>query len=264
MARRIVVTSGKGGVGKTTITANIGLEIARLGKRVLLIDGDVGLNNLDVVLGVENKAIYDMADVLEGKCRVSQALIPYDEKGKLAILPSAHAYNSEDISARNFRRLIDRLEGHFDYILIDCPAGIEAGFHRAISASNEAILVTTASVSSLRDADKVLSIIAGYELNRVDIVVNKVRGDLVEAGEMMDAGEVARLLHYPPIGAVPDDDNIGIYSELGRLGEQLSPSRDSFRMIASNVVYGKRKIYDCTSMYKGIFGRLRMRLRRRA
>ena len=264
MARIIVITSGKGGVGKTTVTANIGIELAKAGKRVLLVDGDVGLNNLDVVLGVENKSVYDMADVLMGKCRISQAVVPYDERGYLSILPSAHAYNSEEIGARNFRRLITRLEGQFDFILIDCPAGIEGGFHRAVAASNEAILVTQSSVSAIRDADKVLSLIASYELNSVSIIVNRVRGDLVESGEVMGVGEVARLLKTSPIGAVPEDDNIGIYSSLGRLGEQVSASRDSFKMIANNIITGKRRIYNCRALYQGFFGKLRMRIRRRA
>ena len=264
MARRIVVTSGKGGVGKTTVTVGVGIELARLGYKVLLIDGDVGLNNLDVVLGIENRSVYDMADVLEGKCRISQALIAYDERGNLSVMPSSHAYNSEDIGTRNFRRLVARLEGHFDYILIDCPAGIEGGFHRAVSASSEALLVTQSSVSAIRDADKVLSLLASYELDSINIVVNRVRGDMVASGEMMGVGEVARLLRYPPIGAVPEDDNISIYSGLGRLGEQSSASRDSFALIARNIAEGKRKIYDCTMPYHGLMGRLRMRLRRRA
>ena len=264
MARRIVVSSGKGGVGKTTVTANVGMEIARQGYKVLLIDGDVGLNNLDVVLGVENKTVYDMADVLEGKCRISQALISYDEKSNLSILPSAHAYNSEDIGARSFRRLVARLEAYFDYILIDCPAGIEGGFHRAVSASSEALIVTQTGVSAIRDADKVISLLSSYELDSINIIVNRVRGDLIESGEMMSVGEVSRLLRYPAIGAVPEDDNICIYSQLGRLGEQMTPSRDSFKMIASNIIYGKRRIYDCTAEYQGLIGRLRMRMRRRA
>lgn len=264
MARRIVVTSGKGGVGKTTVTANIGMEIARQGYKVLLIDGDVGLNNLDVVLGIENKAVYDMADVLEGKCRISQALIPYDDKGNLSVMPSAHAYNSEDIGAKNFRNLVARLNNYFDYIFIDCPAGIEGGFHRAVSAASEAILVTTSSVSSIRDADKVLSLLTSYELNEINVIVNRVRGDLIMQGEIMSVGEVAKLLRFPPLGAVPEDDHITIYSQLGRLGEQLSVSRDAFRMIASNIITGKRRIYDCTLPYRGILGKIKMKLRKNA
>ncbi|MCI8728474.1 MAG: septum site-determining protein MinD [Clostridia bacterium] len=264
MARRIVITSGKGGVGKTTVTANIGIFLAKRGHKTLLIDGDVGLNNLDVVLGIENKAVYDMADVLEGKCRISQALIPYDESGMLMIMPSAHAYNSEDIGSKNFRNLVGRLDSHFDYILIDCPAGIEGGFHRAVSAANEAVVVTTPQVSSIRDADKVIALLSSYELNSVSVIVNRIRGDLVIDGEMMDVGEVAKLLKITPIGAIPEDDYIGIYSQLGRLGEQSGESKDSFSLIVSNIVNGKRRIYDCTSKYRGLLGKIRLKLKRNA
>lgn len=262
MCRKIVVTSGKGGVGKTTFTASVGSALAEAGNKVLLIDADVGLNNLDVLMGVDTRVVYDMADVLDGKCRIKQALISDEYIPNLFIMPSAHAYASEDIGCKNFRNLIDRLSEGFDYILIDCPAGIEKGFHRAVSAANEAILVTTPHISSIRDADKVLSLLGSYELNAINIVINRVRGDLILTGNMMTASDISKLLKYPTIGVVPEDDSINIYSQLGRISEHNNIARESFNVIADNLLSGRRRLYDPTAQYRGLMGRLKLMIRR--
>lgn len=261
MCRRIVVTSGKGGVGKTTFTASVGTALAELGNKVLLIDADIGLNNLDVLMGVESKVAYDMLDVIEGRCKIRQALIADELLPNLFIMPSAHAMNSDDIGAKNFRNLIMRLSESFDYLLIDCPAGIEKGFHRAVSAANEAVVVTTPHIGAIRDADKVLSIIKSYNLNATNIVVNRARGDLILKGDMMDARDICKLLKCPPIGVVPEDDNISIYSQLGRLGCNESLAGETYRVIADNLVTGARRIYDPTKKYKGMLGKLKLMLR---
>ena len=192
MGRKIVVTSGKGGVGKTTLTASLGIAIAETGKKVVLVDADIGLNNLDVVLAVENKVVYDVLDVISGKCRLKQALIQDVDNPTLYVLPSAKIQDSPLITACSFRNVVDALALNFDFVIIDCPAGIDNGFHRAVSAATEAIVVTTPHISAVRDADKVLSILSGYCLMSVGLVVNRVRGDMVSKGEMMSAGDSAR------------------------------------------------------------------------
>ncbi len=262
MSRVIVVTSGKGGVGKSTCTASIGTALAEAGNRVLLIDADVGLNNLDVLIGVNDKVIYDMADVIDGRCRIKQALVTSDEVPNLFIMPSQHAYTSEDIGMKNFRILIDRLREGFDFILIDCPAGIERGFHRAVAPATEAIVVTTPHISSLRDADKVLGILAGYKLDSINLVVNRIRGDMVLSGEMMGADEIGKLLRSRPIGVVPEDDNIHVYSELGRLSSSDYKARRAFNCIADNIISGRRRIYDPTVEFRGVVGRIKMMIKR--
>lgn len=264
MCRKIVVTSGKGGVGKTTVTAGLGMAIAEQGYKVLLIDADVGLNNLDVVMGVEDSIVYDMADVMEGRCRIKQALISDENVENLFILPSAHAYQSDDIGAKSFRLLIKKLEAGFDFIFIDCPAGIDSGFYRAVLPADEAIVVTTPHVSSIRDADKVLSLLCGYNLRSVNLIINRVRGDLVLSGEMMSPIEIARLLRFPPIGIVPEDDSVTIYSQLGRLYLSESGSRISFEMVADNIINGTKRLYDCTAKYRGVLGKIKMYFKKEA
>ena len=179
MARKIVITSGKGGVGKTTLCANLGLSLANQGYRVALIDVDFGLNNLDVVLGVENKVVYDMLDLLEGRCRISQALVTVNKRKNLYVLPSNSLVSNAEISGQNIKLILESLNHTFDFILVDSPAGIDFGFHRAVSACDEAIVVTTPSLPSLRDADKVLSILHSYKPKSIGLVVNRARGDLI-------------------------------------------------------------------------------------
>jgi septum site-determining protein MinD len=233
--RRIVITSGKGGVGKTTLTAGLGRCLARGGFRVVLVDGDVGLNNLDVVVGVDSRVVYDIADVLAGKCRLSQAYVQ-DPESSMRVLPSSS--ENSLITAQAFRGLVDSMTD-FDFVIIDCPAGIERGFHRSVSAADEAIIVTTLAPSAIRDADKVAALLRSYKLADVSLVVNRVRGDMVAKGEMLHPLEAAKLLHTPIIGAVPEDDNITLYQQLGRIPE-LAPSERSYISIAENLLAGTK------------------------
>lgn len=256
MARKIVVTSGKGGVGKTSVLASLGICLAKKGKNVLMIDGDVGLNNLDVVMGMESRIIYDMADVIDNKCHINQALLQ-EEGTSLYLLPSAHTYDTQKISAQAFKEMIARVENMFDYILIDCPAGIDGGFYRAVSCCDEAILVTTPHIPAIRDGDKVLGLLRSYKLNSISLIVNRVRGDFVASGKMMGGGEISRILRCPLIGVVPEDDAITIYSQLGRIGLNQSSSRDSIDMIALNIINNTYKIYDVEKGYRGLFGKLK-------
>ena len=179
MARRIVVTSGKGGVGKTTFTANLGARLAARGLRVCLLDLDLGLNNLDVIMGLENKVMFDIVDVVEGRCRLKQALVQDAFCNSLYLLPSCKNISKGMISGQNVKLITDRMSRIFDYILIDCPAGIGTGFHRAVSAADEAIVVLTPTLTSVRDAKKTVDLLESYDLMSVRTVVNRLRGDLV-------------------------------------------------------------------------------------
>lgn len=262
MARRIVLTSGKGGVGKTTVCAGLGIALAKRGKSVLLVDADVGLNNLDVALGLESSVVYDMSDVLKGRCSLRQAVLQDREYRSLYLLPSTRGSSCEDISSARFRSVLAQAEAGFDFILIDCPAGIDNGFHRAVCVADEAVVVTTPHVSAVRDADKVLSLLSTYNLHCVSVIVNRVRGDLVEGGSMMSAQDITSLLRHRALGFIPEDDFITVYSQLGRLGKGYSRSDRAVAMIAENILNGSAKIYDCTREYKGVLGKIKMYLRR--
>ena len=184
MARVIVVTSGKGGVGKTTVTAGLGRALATKGKRVVLMDADLGLNNLDVVMDAESRVVYDILDVVENRCRPRQALVEDLVAPGLFIMPGASYDDGDKISGQNLRAIVNSLSQSFDYIFIDCPAGIEVGFHRAVSAADEALVVTTPHVSALRDADKVVAIIKSYKI-KASLVVNRARGDMILGQEQL-------------------------------------------------------------------------------
>ncbi len=246
--RKIVVTSGKGGVGKTTVTATLGRKLALCGYKVVLIDGDVGLNNLDVVTGIERRVVYDIGDVLSGRCRAFQALV-CDSESPMRILPSSR--DSAQITAQAFRGIADGFFD-FDFVIVDCPAGIEHGFHRAVSACEEAIVVTTPSASAIRDADKVISLLASYRLKDVSIVINRVRPDMVARGEMLSASEIASLLHVAPIGVIPEDDMITLYQQLGAIPERANSNR-AFDVLAKNVAQCSKDFVDVRA--KRRFGR---------
>ena len=261
MARKIVVTSGKGGVGKTTVCANLGAMLSNLGFRVVVIDVDIGLNNLDVVMGVENRVVFDIVDVIEGRCRAMQALVEDKRFNSLYIMPSAHSYRGYELSSEDIKQVVDILSDSFDYVLVDCPAGVEAGFHRAVNCANEAIVVVTPHISSIRDADKVLSILSSYNLQNMGLIINRVRGDLMLNGEMIEVDEIIRFLHIPILGVVPEDDDITALSAIGGIGGGVS--NRAWALLAENLHNGTKKIYDCTSKYKGVFGGIKRNLKRR-
>ena len=259
MARKIVITSGKGGVGKTTICANLGMRLAELGNRVVMLDTDIGLNNLDVVMNVENRVVYDIADVVDGKCRIKQALIQDLRYPTLFILPSSHLYTDTKITSYSIKAVVEILAETFDYILLDCPAGIDSGFHRAVYSADEVIVVTTPSLSSIRDASKVLTILGSYNVGSVSVVVNRMRGDLILNGKMLDVNQITSLLNANLIGVVPDDDSI---ATLSCTNPFKSAGSIAFKMLADNVHNGKFKLYDYTAKYRGLFGGIKRTLRR--
>ncbi|MBP5404414.1 MAG: septum site-determining protein MinD [Clostridia bacterium] len=253
MGRCIVVTSGKGGVGKSTITATLGVAIAEAGAKTVLVDADVGLNNLDLVLGIESIVGYDVLDVEKGRCRLSEALVAHPFCEDLYLL-SSRALSGGQISQRSFANVVNALRRSFDYILIDCPAGIDEGFHRAVSVADEAIIVTTPVPASVRDADKVSNLLASYRLRRVSVVVNRVRGDLVLKGDLMSVEDVTSVLRLPVIGSVPEDDEVLLSATVGKISDARSRHYRAVCMIASNIMLGTDAIYDCTAKYRGIIG----------
>ncbi|WP_302577683.1 septum site-determining protein MinD, partial [Anaerobutyricum hallii] len=194
MSEVIVITSGKGGVGKTTTTANIGTGLAKLGKKVVMIDTDIGLRNLDVVMGLENRIVYNLVDVVEGNCRLKQALIKDKRYSNLFLLPSAQTRDKSAVSPEQMRKLVDELRKDFDYILLDCPAGIEQGFKNAIAGADRAIIVTTPEVSAIRDADRIIGLLEAEELKKIELVINRIRMDMVKRGDMMSVEDVVDIL----------------------------------------------------------------------
>lgn len=194
MSEVIVITSGKGGVGKTTTTANIGIGLAKLGKKVLVIDTDLGLRNLDVVLGLENRIVYNLVDVIEGKCRPKQAIIKDKRFQDLYLLPSAQTKDKSSVSPEQMKKLTEDLREDYDFVLLDCPAGIEQGFQNAIAGADKAIVVTTPEVSSIRDADRIIGLLEASGIRDNQLVINRLRVDMVKKGDMMSVEDVTEIL----------------------------------------------------------------------
>lgn len=215
MSEVIVITSGKGGVGKTTSTANIGAGLARLNKKAVLVDTDIGLRNLDVVMGLENRIIYNLVDVIEGNCRLKQALIRDRHYPNLYLLPSAQTKDKSAVSPEQMIKLADSLRSMFDYIIMDCPAGIEQGFRNAIAAADRAIVVTTPEVAAIRDADRIIGLLETEGFKRIDLLINRLRLDMIRRGEMMSVEDVLDILAVNLIGAVPDEESVVIAANHG-------------------------------------------------
>ena len=236
-ARVIVITSGKGGVGKTTTTANIGASLAEKGHKVLLIDTDIGLRNLDVVMGLENRIVYDLIDVIEERCRISQALIKDKRCPNLVLLPAAQIRDKNDVNADQMKELISSLKDSFDYIWIDCPAGIEQGFKNAIAAANEAIVVTTPEVSATRDADRIIGLLEAAGIKNPRLVINRLRIDMVKDKNMLSVEDILDILAVKLLGVVPDDENVVISTNKGEplvyKGDSLAAK--AFKNIASRI-----------------------------
>ena len=215
MSEVIVVTSGKGGVGKTTTSANIGTVLAAMGKRVVLIDTDIGLRNLDVVMGLENRIVYNLVDVVEGKCRFKQALIKDKRHSNLYLMPSAQTKDKSAVNPEQMVKMIEQLRSQFDFIILDCPAGIEQGFKNAIAGADRALVVTTPEVSAIRDADRIIGLLEAGGFSKIDLIINRLRYDMVKRGDMMSAADVIDILAISLIGIVPDDENVVIATNQG-------------------------------------------------
>lgn len=256
MSEIIVVTSGKGGVGKTTVTANLGLGLAKLNKKVVVVDTDIGLRNLDVVLGLENRIVYNLIDVIEGSCRMKQALIRDKQCDNLCLLPSAQTRDKTAITPEQMIKLTDDLAEEFDYILLDCPAGIEQGFKNAIAGANRAIVVTTPEVSAIRDADRIIGLLQANEMPRVQLVINRLRMDMIRRGEMMSVEDVTEILAVELLGAIPDDEAVVIATNQGEpLCGQDSMSGQAFLNICRRIV-GEDVPFLNFQSKQGVFKRL--------
>jgi len=204
-AKTFVITSGKGGVGKTTTTANVGCALAMLGHQVALVDADVGLRNLDLVLGLEKRIVYDLVDLIEDRCQPRQALIRDKRVDGLFLLPASQTKDKESVTEEQMRDVMRKLAAEFDVVLIDCPAGIEHGFRNAVAGADEAIVVTTPEVSAIRDADRILGMLGG---RRARLIINRVRLEMVKTGDMLSVDDVKDILGREVIGVVPDDEEI--------------------------------------------------------
>lgn len=215
MSEVIVVTSGKGGVGKTTTTANLGAGLAMENKKVCLIDADIGLRNLDVVMGLENRIVYNLIDVIEGNCRLRQALIKDKRYTNLYLLPAAQTRDKNAVTPEQMLKLCETLKEEFDYIILDCPAGIEQGFKNAIAGADRALVVTTPEISAIRDADRIIGLLEANELRNPELIINRIRTDMVKKGDMMSVDDVVEILAIDLLGAIPDDENIVISTNNG-------------------------------------------------
>jgi septum site-determining protein MinD len=204
----IVITSGKGGVGKTTTSANLGTALAMFGKKVCLIDTDIGLRNLDVVMGLENRIVYDLVDVVEGRCKTHQALIKDKRFECLYLLPAAQTSDKTAVSPEQMKMLVDELKKDYDYILIDCPAGIEQGYKNAVAGADKAIVVTTPEISSVRDADRIIGLLEQEDIEPPKLVINRIRSHMMENGDSLDVDDITSTLAVDLIGIVQDDENV--------------------------------------------------------
>lgn len=211
----IVITSGKGGVGKTTTSANIGTGLAILGKSVVVVDADIGLRNLDVVMGLENRIVYDIVDVVEQNCRLKQALIKDKRYEKLFLLPAAQTKDKTALKPEQMLELVNNLKEQYDFIIIDSPAGIEQGFQYSIAGADLALIITTPEISAVRDADRVIGILESKGIFNPKLIINRVRPEMVKRGDMMDIDDIVDILAIDLLGVVPDDEEIVISTNKG-------------------------------------------------
>ena len=265
MATVITITSGKGGVGKSTTTANVATALALLGKKVVAVDFDIGLRNLDMILGLENRIVYDVVDVMEERCNLAQAIIKDKRTPNLHFLPASQTKDKTVLNKDKVEKLINDLKKDFDYIIIDSPAGIESGFEHAIYLADRALIVTTPEISSVRDADRVIGIIdakskkaqKGEEVEK-HIIINRIKPELVEKGEMLDIEDVLDILSLPLIGVVPDDEDIVKSTNLGKpiVLDEKSIVGEAFRRIAKRIEGEEISFLDFKAK-KGFFNKLK-------
>jgi septum site-determining protein MinD len=234
----IVVTSGKGGVGKTTTTANIGTSLALSGHKVCLIDTDIGLRNLDVIMGLENRIIYDLVDVAEGRCRLHQALIKDKRFECLYLLPAAQTKDKSAVQPEQMKRIVKELKQEYDFIIIDCPAGIEQGFKNAVAGADKSIVVTTPETSAVRDADRIIGLLEQENIESPRLVINRIRSHMMKNGDMLDIDEIVSILAIELLGIVVDDENVITASNRGE-PIALDPSSQAsiaYRNIARRIL----------------------------
>ena len=259
-ARTIVITSGKGGVGKTTATANLGMSMARLGYRVALIDADIGLRNLDLLLGLENRILYTAIDILDGHCRLDQALIRDKRWKNLSLLSISKSRQRYNVTRKNMENLVESISGlGYHFILIDCPAGIDVGFINAISSAQEALIITTPEITAIRDADRVAGLLEANNVYDVKLLVNRVRPDMIQKNNMMSVQDVQEMLAIPLLGAIPEDKNVIISTNRGEplvLKKKLTLSAIAFENAARRLIGRQDYFLDLSTPQKGIVQRI--------
>ena len=261
MGEAIVITSGKGGVGKTTTSANIGTALALQGKKVCLVDTDIGLRNLDVVMGLENRIIYDLVDVVEGRCKIHQALVK-DKRFEdlLYLLPAAQTTDKSAVTPEQMKVLIDNLKQDYDYIIIDCPAGIEQGYKNAVAGADKAIVVTTPEVSAVRDADRIIGLLEKEKsVEPPKLVINRIRNHLMKNGDMLDVDEITAHLSIELIGIVVDDDEVIKASNHGE-PIALNPNNRAsiaYRNIARRILGESIPLQPLEDHQKGVITKLK-------
>ena len=255
----LMAASGKGGVGKTTTSANIGCGLALEGKKVVLVDSDIGLRNLDVVMGLENRIVYDLVDVIEGTCRLKQALIKDKRYPGLFLLPAAQTRDKNAVSPEQMKKLCQNIKDMgFEYIIIDCPAGIEQGFKNAVAGADRAVVVTTPEVSAVRDADRIIGLLEANGISNPGLIVNRLRVDMVKRGDMMSVDDVKEILSVDVLGVVPDDEDVVITTNKGEpaVTEENSRAGRAYRNITLRLM-GEEVPFMDLSENEGFFGRLK-------
>lgn len=260
MGEAIVITSGKGGVGKTTTSANIGTALALAGKRVCLVDTDIGLRNLDVVMGLENRIIYDLVDVVQERCKLHQALVKdkrFDDH--LYLLPAAQTSDKTAVKPNQMKKLVEELKQDFDYIVIDCPAGIEQGYQNAVAGADTAIVVTTPEISAVRDADRIIGLLEKEEIEPPKLIINRIRNHMMKNGDMLDVDEIVSHLSIDLIGIVADDDSV---IKASNEGEPIaldgnSKSGIAYRNIARRILGESIPLQSLDEENKGVFSKIK-------
>lgn len=259
MGESIVITSGKGGVGKTTTTANVGTALAALGKKVVVIDGDTGLRNLDVLMGLENRIVYTIFDVIEGRCRLKQALIKDKRYPQLCLLPTAQIKDKDDIDSKDMLKVVNELKEEFDYVLIDCPAGIEQGFENAVVGADRALVVVNPEITSVRDADRVIGKLDAKGLDDHSLIVNRLNYDMTQKGDMLDVSDIIETLSIKLIGVVPADTEVTVSTNKGEpiVLEEGAYAGTAFRNIARRITGEEVPFMDLSATNGGLFGSIK-------
>ena len=260
MGEAIVITSGKGGVGKTTTTANLGTALALQGKKVCLVDTDIGLRNLDVILGLENRIIYDLVDVVEGRCKVQQALVK-DKRFEdgLFLLPAAQTTDKNAVNTEQMKALITELKRDYDYILIDCPAGIEQGYKNAVAGADRAIVVTTPEISAVRDADRIIGLLEQEDIEPPKLIINRIKRHLMNSGDALDVNDITTHLSIDLLGIVMDDENVISSSNKGEpvVMDPTNPAAIGYRNISRRILGESVALMSFDNSNKGFFGRIK-------
>lgn len=262
MSRVIVITSGKGGVGKTTTTANLGSALSQLGCKVALVDADFGLRNLDLLLGLEQRIVYTAIDVIAGDCSLEKALVRDKRQPNLVLLPAAQSRNKEAITPEQMKELVEQLSKSHDYVLIDSPAGIEMGFRNAIAAASEAIIVTTPEMAAVRDADRVVGLLENEAIKKIHLIVNRLRPEMIQLNQMISVEDILDLLVIPLLGIIPDDQRIIISTNRGEplvLEEKISLPGLAYRNIAKRLEGDLVPFLDLMAAHDTLLTRLRRR-----